>query len=50
MVTTTRRDRPRLIANPALVLADGPTGNLDNTTGNEIIELLLGLREQHDTA
>lgn len=38
-----------LIAEPALVLADEPTGNLDTTTGNDIIELLLGLRQQHDT-
>ncbi len=38
-----------LIAEPALVLADEPTGNLDTTTGNEIVDLLLGLREQHDT-
>ena len=38
-----------LIAQPALVLADEPTGNLDTTTGEEIIELLLGLRDQHHT-
>ncbi len=38
-----------LIAEPALVLADEPTGNLDTTTGEEIIELLLGLREKHHT-
>ena len=38
-----------LIGAPALVLADEPTGNLDTVTGNEIIELLLGLRDQHDT-
>ena len=38
-----------LIAKPALVLADEPTGNLDTTTGNEIVELLLALRDQHDT-
>ncbi len=38
-----------LIGQPALVLADEPTGNLDTTTGNEVVQLLLGLREQQDT-
>jgi putative ABC transport system ATP-binding protein len=38
-----------LIAGPRILLADEPTGNLDTTTGMEILDLLLGLRESHGT-
>jgi len=38
-----------LINEPDLVLADEPTGNLDSHTGQEIIDLLCGLRAEKQT-
>ena len=34
------------VMNPAVVLADEPTGNLDRTSGREVVELLEALHEQ----
>jgi ABC-type lipoprotein export system ATPase subunit len=39
-----------LIHGPSLLLADEPTGNLDTTTGNVILELLRRLAREQNTA
>ncbi len=38
-----------LVGDPAIVLADEPTGNLDSTTSDEIVELMLALHDDGST-
>lgn len=38
-----------IVGQPDIILADEPTGNLDSVMGNEVMDILLNLNEQHNT-
>ena len=39
-----------MVTNPHLMLADEPTGNLDQETGAKVIEMMFGLAREKGTA
>ncbi|MEN9390937.1 MAG: hypothetical protein RL017_234, partial [Pseudomonadota bacterium] len=39
-----------VINNPLLIFADEPTGNLDNTTSNQVLDIFLGLQQELRTS
>jgi len=39
-----------LVGKPRLILADEPTGNLDSSTGNDVLELMSGMARKYGSA
>jgi lipoprotein-releasing system ATP-binding protein len=39
-----------LVTNPSCMLADEPTGNLDEKSANEVFELILELNQNHNSS
>jgi putative ABC transport system ATP-binding protein len=38
-----------IVGNPAIILADEPTGNLDSVMGDEVMDILIGLNKSQGT-